>query len=146
MSAPQTLKLPQTYNPGYVPAPKPNFWLVATPLCVWARTCRKIPVLGKHTKRIKCGCWSKQDLLALASDDHSLSVSNSDGDTVKQWSVQGEPSDVQFSEMKGDERSSCGENTVNATAGAAGAFTLLEAIPSSRVKLALRLTFRSTAG
>jgi len=77
--------------------------------------CRKIPVLGKHTKKIKCGCWSKENLLALASDDHTLSVSNSDGDTVKQFSVLGDPSDVQFSEMKADERSNFGENTVSSS-------------------------------
>ena len=70
-------------------------------------------MLGKHTKRIKCGCWSKQSLLALASDDHSLSVSNSDGDTLRQFSMQGDASDVQFSEMKADERSNLGENTVS---------------------------------
>jgi len=70
-------------------------------------------VLGKHTKRIKCGCWSKQNLLALASDDRSLSVSNSDGDTLRQFSLQGDPSDLQFSEMKADERSNIGENTAS---------------------------------
>ena len=70
-------------------------------------------MLGKHTKKIKCGCWSKQNYLALAGDDHTLSVSNSDGDTVKEFTVQGDPSDVQFSEMKADERSGFGENTVS---------------------------------
>jgi len=70
-------------------------------------------VLGKHTKRIKCGCWSKQSLLALASDDRTLSVSNSDGDTLRQFTLQGDASDVQFSEMKADERSNLGENTVS---------------------------------
>jgi len=78
-------------------------------VCVY----RKTPVLGKHTKKIKCGCWSKQDLLALASEDRSLTVSNADGDTVRTFSVQGDPSDVQFSEMKADERSSLGETTVS---------------------------------
>jgi len=73
----------------------------------------KIPVLGKHTKRIKCGCWSKQFLLALASDDHSFSLSNSEGDTLRQFSVRGDPTDLQFSEMKSDERSSYGEDTVS---------------------------------
>jgi len=77
------------------------------------RTAQKIPVLGKHTKRIKCGCWSQQNLLALAGDDHTLSITNSDGDTVKQFAIQGDPNDVQFSEMKADERSSVGENTVS---------------------------------
>ena len=52
-------------------------------------------------------------MLALASDDHHLTVSNCDGDTLKQFSVLGDPSDVQFSEMKADERSSFGENTVS---------------------------------
>jgi len=52
-------------------------------------------------------------MLALASDDHHLTVSNCDGDTLKQFSVLGDPSDVQFSEMKADERSSFGDNTVS---------------------------------
>ena len=90
-------------------------------------TCRKVPVLGKHTKRIKCGCWSKQSLLALASDDHLLSVSNSDGDTVRQFNLQGDPTDIQFSEMKADERSNIGENTVSSggNAGVVAAAALL---------------------
>ena len=87
-------------------------------------------MLGKHTKRIKCGCWSKQSLLALASDDHSLSVSNSDGDTVRQFSLQGDPSDLQFSEMKADERSNMGENTVSS--GRANSISLASAALSWR--------------
>ena len=82
-------------------------------------------MLGKHTKRIKCGCWSKQSLLALASDDHSLSVSNSDGDTLRQYSLQGDPSDIQFSEMKADERSNMGENTVSGASGSSSIFVII---------------------
>ena len=74
-------------------------------------TSRKIPVLGKHTKRIRCGAWSKQNVLALGSDDSTLTISNTEGDTVTQLNIQGIPDDMQFSEMKGNDRS-VGENTV----------------------------------
>lgn len=39
---------------------------------------------GKHTKKITCGCWSSQNLLALGSDDNTLSISNHEGDTIRQ--------------------------------------------------------------
>ena len=71
---------------------------------------RKIPVLGKHTKRIKCGAWSKENLLALGSDDKTLTISNHEGDTVAQAPISGDPEKMQFSEMKGNERT--GDNTV----------------------------------
>ena len=74
---------------------------------------RKIPILGKHTKRITCGAWSKGGLLALGSDDKTISVSNADGDTMRQSSLRDTPSDVHFSEMKIDERSRIGEDTVS---------------------------------
>jgi WD repeat-containing protein 19 len=76
------------------------------------RSCfRRVPVLGKHTKRISCGAWSAEDLLALGSEDKTLSISNADGDTLRIISLRSEPSDIQFSEMKLDERVD-GENTV----------------------------------
>ncbi len=75
--------------------------------------CRKIPILGKHTKKITCGAWSQQNLLALGSEDKTISVSNAEGDTIRQTSLRAEPSDLDFSEMKTDERSTMGENTVS---------------------------------
>ena len=72
---------------------------------------RKVQILGKHTKKITCGAWSKQNLLALGSEDRTISISNVDGDTMRQTSLRAEPTQVQFSEMKMDERS-VGENTV----------------------------------
>ena len=72
-----------------------------------------MPILGKHTKKITCGAWSQQNLLALGSEDRTVSISNAEGDTVRQTSVRAEPSEVQFSEMKADERSNMGENTVS---------------------------------
>lgn len=70
-------------------------------------------MLGKHSKRITGGAWSSSDLLALASEDRTLSISNAAGDTIRIISLRGEPAHVHFSEMKTDERLS-GDNTVSA--------------------------------
>ncbi|MEQ2297926.1 WD repeat-containing protein 19, partial [Ameca splendens] len=75
------------------------------------QTSRKIPILGKHTKKITCGCWSSQNLLALGSEDNTLTISSHEGDTIRQASLRGEPAEIFFSVMKMDERSSQGENT-----------------------------------
>ncbi|KAM9313669.1 WD repeat-containing protein 19 [Pholidichthys leucotaenia] len=77
------------------------------------QTSRKIPVLGKHSKKITCGCWSTQNLLALGSDDSTLSISNHEGDTITQTTLRGEPAEIYFSVMKTDERTSQGETTVS---------------------------------
>jgi WD repeat-containing protein 19 len=54
-------------------------------------------------------------LLALGSEDKTLSISNTEGDTLRIISLRSEPSDIQFSEMKLDERVD-GEHTVRAPA------------------------------
>ncbi|XP_073198367.1 WD repeat-containing protein 19 isoform X2 [Lepidochelys kempii] len=81
------------------------------------QTSRKIPVLGKHTKRITCGCWSTENLLALGSEDKMITISNQEGDTIRQTSVRSDPSDMQFSVMKTDERISARESTVSVVVG-----------------------------
>ncbi|KAK7929442.1 hypothetical protein WMY93_005837 [Mugilogobius chulae] len=77
------------------------------------QTSRKIPVLGKHTKKITCGCWSSQNLLALGSEDNTLTISNHEGDTIRQTTLRGEPAEIYFSVKKTDERSTHGESTVS---------------------------------
>lgn len=72
---------------------------------------RRIPILGKHNKRISGGAWSSGDLLALGSDDKTLSINNADGDTLRIIQLRAEPVQIKFSEMKTDERLA-GENTV----------------------------------
>lgn len=71
-----------------------------------------MPIIGKHSKRITCGCWNAENLLALGSEDKTLSISNPDGDTLRVVALRAEPSEVQFSEMKLDERQGI-ENTVS---------------------------------
>ena len=73
---------------------------------------RKISIIGKHTKRITCGEWSKEGLLALGSEDHTITITSAEGDPIRQAPIRGNPLNIQFSEMKGDERSTTGENTV----------------------------------
>lgn len=73
---------------------------------------RRIPILGKHSKRIVCGAWSTENLLALGSDDKTMSLSNEEGDTIRVVQLREIPSDITFAEMKTDERVP-GENTVN---------------------------------
>ncbi|EDL37730.1 WD repeat domain 19, isoform CRA_a [Mus musculus] len=51
------------------------------------QTSRKIPVLGKHTKKITCGCWNSENLLALGGEDKMITVSNQEGDTIRQISA-----------------------------------------------------------
>ncbi len=57
-------------------------------------------VMGKHSKPITCGAWSEGNLLALGSEDRTLSISDMEGDTLRVANLRAEPSDVQFSAMK----------------------------------------------
>ena len=75
------------------------------------RAGKKVTILGKHTKRITSGAWSCDNLLALGAEDRTLSISTVDGDTVHTSSLRAEPSMVQFSEMKTDDRTNA-ESTV----------------------------------
>ncbi|KAK1345985.1 hypothetical protein QTO34_008452 [Cnephaeus nilssonii] len=81
------------------------------------QTSRKIPVLGKHTKRITCGCWSKENLLALGGEDKIITVSNQEGDTIRQSPLKSEPGNMQFSMMRSDDRTSTAESTISVVLG-----------------------------
>ncbi|KAG4079385.1 hypothetical protein HA402_008077 [Bradysia odoriphaga] len=80
------------------------------------QTSKRIPILGKHTKRIVCGAWSTENILALGSEDKNLSISTEDGDLLRTVALRDVPSDMQFAEMKTDERIP-GENTVSMIIG-----------------------------
>ncbi|XP_029445186.1 WD repeat-containing protein 19 isoform X1 [Rhinatrema bivittatum] len=101
------------------------------------QTSRKIPVLGKHTKQITCGCWSSQNLLALGSEDKMITISNQEGDTIRQATVRAEPSDVQFSVMKTDERAS-GESTISVVVGKKNLFLFNLNDPDNPIELAFQ--------
>ncbi|PAA79483.1 hypothetical protein BOX15_Mlig021619g2, partial [Macrostomum lignano] len=104
-------------------------------------TSRKVPILGKHSRKIICGCWSAENLLALGSEDKTLTVSNSDGDTLKQTSLRDLPSLTQFSEMKSDERSGMGDNTVSCVIGGKTLFLYNLQDPENPVELAFQTRY-----
>jgi WD repeat-containing protein 19 len=107
------------------------------------QTSRKVPILGKHTKKILCGAWSSQNLLALGSEDKNISVSNAEGDTIKQTLLRMEPSDLQFSEMKTDERNSMGETTISASVGKKTLFLFNMDDPDNPIELAFQQRYGS---
>lgn len=68
------------------------------------RSARKVPIYGKHTKKIISGAWSDHNLLALIGEDRVLTVSNEEGDTVSISSLKGDGIAVQFAYMKIDDK------------------------------------------
>ena len=68
------------------------------------RTARKVPILGKHTKKIISGAWSDTNLLALIGEDKVLTISNEEGDNVAISTLKGEGIAVQFAFMKLDDK------------------------------------------
>ena len=48
------------------------------------KTDQKLPVLGKHSKKISVSAWSQDNLLALGSVDGTISINDNNGD-AKAW-------------------------------------------------------------
>ena len=44
------------------------------------KTDQKLPVLGKHSKKISVCAWSQDNLLALGSVDGTISINDNNGD------------------------------------------------------------------
>ncbi|XP_072476601.1 WD repeat-containing protein 19 isoform X1 [Notamacropus eugenii] len=107
------------------------------------QTSRKIPILGKHTKKITCGCWSSENLLALGSEDKMITVSNQEGDTIRQTPVRSEPSDMQFSTMKTDDRNSASESTISVVVGKKTLFLFNLNDPDSPIDLEFQQRYGS---
>ncbi|XGW14495.1 hypothetical protein V3C99_000644 [Haemonchus contortus] len=61
---------------------------------------RKIPVLGKHQRKITGVAMTKQDEILCCSDDNTITVSSADGETIRTMAVSGEPNDLQVGEVK----------------------------------------------
>ncbi|XP_046339799.1 WD repeat-containing protein 19-like isoform X2 [Haliotis rufescens] len=107
------------------------------------QTSRKIPIIGKHIKKITCGAWSAENLLALGSEDKTISISNADGDTLRQATLRADPAEIDFSEMKGDERSAIGQNTVSVVVGKKTLFLYNINDPENPIELAFQQRYGS---
>lgn len=62
------------------------------------KTRKKIPVLGKHPRRIMCGAWNPSKKLVLGSADSTITVSNDMGDTLGQSQLKRVPTNLCFVE------------------------------------------------
>ncbi|KAH9635704.1 hypothetical protein HF086_011094 [Spodoptera exigua] len=105
-------------------------------------TTKRIPIIGKHTKKITCAAWNKDSILVLASEDKSLSINNSDGDTLRMISLRDAPNDLQFSEMKTDERVA-GENTISLVVGKRTLYLYNLLNPENPIELAFQQRYGS---
>ncbi|XP_004681546.2 PREDICTED: WD repeat-containing protein 19 [Condylura cristata] len=110
------------------------------------QTSRKIPVLGKHTKRITCGCWNAENLLALGGEDKMVTVSNQEGDTIRQTSVRSEPSDLQFFMTKTEDRPSAADSIISVVIGKKALFLLNLSDPENPVDLEFQQGYGSIVG
>lgn len=76
---------------------------------------QKIPIVGKHSKRITCGAWSKTgNKLVLGSDDKTLTISNENGDTLVHTELKHAPLQTTFTSMPMAQATGPGDNTVSA--------------------------------
>ncbi|XP_064075717.1 WD repeat-containing protein 19 [Vanessa tameamea] len=105
-------------------------------------TTKRIPIIGKHTKKITCAAWNRDSILVLASDDKNLSINNSDGDTLRMITLRDIPNDLQFSEMKTDERIA-GENTISLVVGKRTLYLYNLLNPENPIELAFQQRYGS---
>ncbi|CAH0560259.1 unnamed protein product [Brassicogethes aeneus] len=105
-------------------------------------TSRRVPIIGKHSKKITCGVWNTDNILALGSEDKTISVSNLEGDTLRVINLRAEPMDIQFSDMKRDERIA-GQNTVSVIVGKRTLFLYNLMDPENPIELAFQQHYGS---
>lgn len=59
-------------------------------------TSRKTPVMGKHQRAITTGAFNSEGLLALGSEDATITISNPQGDTVNSFGCNTEPESIYY--------------------------------------------------
>ena len=66
---------------------------------------KKIPTMGKHSKKVVSGDWSDDGLLVTGSEDRIITVSNHTSENVgSSIAVKSEPENLEWVTVKGDER------------------------------------------
>ncbi|EAR82687.2 WD40 repeat protein (macronuclear) [Tetrahymena thermophila SB210] len=71
------------------------------------KTQKKIPTMGKHSKKITTGDWNDEGLLITGSEEKVLTVSSHNSDSKgESITVQHEPSNLQWARQKTDDRDS----------------------------------------
>ncbi|XP_065347097.1 WD repeat-containing protein 19 [Cloeon dipterum] len=108
------------------------------------RSGRRMPVLGKHSRQIVSGAWSKAGLLALAAEDKSLSVSTADGDTLRAVALRAEPSQIKFGRVKTEDKPH-GDDTVSVVVGKKTLYMLRVSEGDEPVELAFQPRYGQVA-
>ena len=66
---------------------------------------RKVPTMGKHSKKVMCGDWSSEGLLVTGSEDKLITVSSHTSDNAaNSLAVKAEPKDLKWMTMKTEDR------------------------------------------
>ena len=76
---------------------------------MWWLAALRVPLGAQHTKAIISGAWSYDNILALGSEDFTLTLSKPSGDTMEHTNLKSKAVDIQFAVQKkdrGDERES----------------------------------------
>ena len=85
---------------------------------------------GEAHKPIICGAWSDDNMLALGSEDKTLTISAEDGDTKEQTELRYAPQDIQFKEGAGS-----GSSTISINMGGRTVFLYDMSNPDNPVEL-----------
>ncbi|CAG7728859.1 unnamed protein product [Allacma fusca] len=101
------------------------------------RTLRKVPIVGKHTKRIAYVAWSNDSLLALATVDNLVSLNTVDGDSMKTVQLRGKPTDLKFGQIKEDKNAPNLDNCVSCIVGEKTLYMLKYEEPSQYTPMEL---------
>mmetsp|Transcript_36982 Transcript_36982/g.82211 ORF Transcript_36982/g.82211 Transcript_36982/m.82211 type:complete len:1366 (+) Transcript_36982:300-4397(+) len=77
-----------------------------------SRERKRTPYVGKHTKKITCIAWNKDNLLATAGMDRVVSITDgTSGETTRTFQIKGDPHDLCVSDKKDDGYAKHEENT-----------------------------------
>lgn len=111
------------------------------------RNLKKQTIMGKHSKKIMCGSWHPQDnILALGSEDKTISVSGEDGDSVLKnedpLRLKNEPSMIQFADVKSDNpNENARDKTVSTVLGEVTLLLLSMRDPQKPTELAFQVKY-----
>lgn len=88
-------------------------------LLLWfSRERKKIPIVGKHTKKIVSALWNRDNILTMAGQDRQLTITDGlSGETIKQYTLKADPYELCVSDKKDDGAAKREENTWTVNVG-----------------------------
>jgi WD repeat-containing protein 19 len=69
-----------------------------------ADTTKKIPIVGKHSKKIISMAWNRRGQVAMASEDKMLTVSDIEGQSIDTVNIKGDATEIKWADRKADDR------------------------------------------